>query len=291
MPPIVIVLIATAAVLHAAWNVLLKTSGDPLLTAGRAMLAGTVAAAPLAIGAWVHNGRPAIPPEAVALGVLSGVIEVVYLVLLAGAYRRGELSVVYPIARGTAPLLAISAGVLVLGERLGPPGTVGVAALVAGILVVQQPWRFLRGGARLEAAVPWALATGVATATYSTIDRIGARLIAPWLFAAILFPVAAIGLLGFIRLRAGRGVTATAPSWGRATLAGLLAVGAYVLVLTAFALAPLSAVAPLRESAVILVSGWSAWRLGEGRDRRTATARIGAAVMIVAGALLLSLDR
>lgn len=291
MPPIVLALIVAAAVMHAAWNVLLKTSGDPLLTAGRAMLAGTIAAAPVAIVAWFLDGRPSIPPEALALGVLSGAIEVVYFVFLTGAYRRGELSVVYPIARGTAPLLAVLAGVVLLGERLGIAGTLGVAALIAGILVVQRPWRFLRAGATLEAAVPWALATGVATASYSTVDRLGARLVAPWLFAAILFPVAAIGLAWYIRIRGDRGVVAAAPSWGRATVAGLLAIGTYVLVLASFALAPLSVVAPLRESAVVLVSGWSAWRLGEARNRRDATIRLSAAALIVAGAVLLALDR
>src|SRR5690349_13492221 len=117
VPPIVLALIALAAVMHAAWNVILKTSSDPLRMSGRAMLAGSVAAAPLALGAWLVAGRPPIPPDALALGVLSGSVEVVYLVLLAGAYRRGDLSVVYPIARGSAPLLSISAGVLLLQER------------------------------------------------------------------------------------------------------------------------------------------------------------------------------
>jgi len=289
--PFVLALIMAAAVMHAAWNVLLKTSGDPLLTSGRAMLAGSAIAAPLAVIAWFAVGQPAIPIEAVALGVLSGCIEVVYLVLLAGAYRRGDLSVVYPIARGTAPLLSVSAGVILLGEHLGPFGAAGVAALLTGILVVQRPWRFIRGGRAAEAAVPWALATGFAIAAYSTVDRVGVRLIAPWLFAAILFPVGAIGLAIFIRARGTRGVIGAAPSWRRATLAGVLAVGTYVLVLGAYALAPLAVVAPLRESAIVLVSGWSAFRLREASTGRDAAVRILAAVLVVGGALLLTVER
>jgi len=290
LPPIVLALVAVAAVLHAAWNVLLKTSGDPLLTGGRAMLAGTAAAAPLAVVAWFATGQPSIPPEALALGLLSGCIEVVYMVALAGAYRRGGLSVVYPIARGTAPLLTVTAGVVILGERLGVAGTIGVAALLVGIIAAQQPWRVLRGARAREAAVPWALATGAIIATYSTVDRVGARLVAPWLFACILFPVMALGLAAFIRLRGTRGVVAAAPSWGRATVAGLLAIGAYVLILMAFSVAPLSVVSPLRESAIVLVSGWGALRLGEANGGRDAAFRLGAAILVAAGALLLGLQ-
>src|SRR5690349_19154427 len=80
LPPVVLALIAVAAVMHAAWNVILKRSGDPLITSGRAMIAGTLAFAPLAVIAWLASGRPAIPVEALALGVVSGLIEVVYLV-------------------------------------------------------------------------------------------------------------------------------------------------------------------------------------------------------------------
>jgi drug/metabolite transporter (DMT)-like permease len=291
LPLIVFAIIGLAAVMHATWNVILKTSSDPLLMSGRAMLGGSIAAAPLAVGAWLVSGQPPIPPEALALGLLSGAIEVVYLVLLSGAYQRGDLSVVYPIARGAAPLLSISAGLLLLGERLGILGVVGVAGLVGGIVVVQRPWRALRGGSQVEPAVIWALATGVAIAAYSTVDRVGARLVAPWLFAAILFPVAGIGLSAYIRLRGGRGATGPEPSWTRSTVAGLLAIGTYLLVLVAFTLAPLSVVAPLRESAIVLVSGWGAFRLGEASGRQDAAARIGAAVLIVAGALLLALGR
>jgi len=290
LPPIVLAILAIAAVMHAAWNVLLKTSGDPLLMSGRAMLAGTIACLPLAVVAWFAAGQPGIPRDALALGVVSGLMEVVYLILLAGAYRRGELSVVYPIARGTAPLLSVAAGVGLLAERLGPLGALGVGFLLAGIVAVQRPWRYLRGGPLVEAAIPWALACGVSIAAYSTVDRVGARLVAPWLVAAVLFPVTAAGLAVFIRLRGARGVSGPSPSWARSTAAGLLAIGTYVLVLVAYSLAPLSVVAPLRESAVLLASGWGSLRLGEAIGRRDAASRIGGAALVVAGAILLALE-
>ena len=78
---------------------------------------------PLGIAVWVAaQGRPALPPDGVALGLASGVVEAAYFIFLSAAYRRGDLSVVYPLARGTAPLLAVSIGVAVLGERLGVAG-------------------------------------------------------------------------------------------------------------------------------------------------------------------------
>jgi drug/metabolite transporter (DMT)-like permease len=165
-----------------------------------------------------------------------------------------------------------------------------VAALLAGIVVVQRPWRYLLGGPLVEAAVPWALACGVSIAAYSTVDRVGARLVAPWLYAAVLFPVTAAGLAVVIRLRGSRGTSGSIPSWARSTAAGLLVIGAYLLVLVAFTLAPLSVVAPLRESAIVLVSGWGSLRLREAIGRRDAATRIGGAGLVVAGAILLALE-
>lgn len=291
MPPIVLALIAVAAVMHAAWNVILKRAGDPLITSGRAMIAGTLAFAPLAAVAWWLTGRPVIPADALLLGLVSGLIECVYLVLLSGAYRRGDLSVVYPVARGTGPLLAIAAGVVLLGERLGVVASLGVAALVAGLLLVQRPWRFLRRGhRRLEAAVPWAVACGVAIASYSTVDRVGARLTEPWLYASILFAVTAVGMAGVIAVAGRRAAARATFGWRRSTAAGMLAVATYVLILVAFSIAPLSVVAPLRESAIVLGSAWGVLRMGEAAGGRDAARRIGAAVLVVVGALLLAID-
>src|SRR6267154_5745407 len=120
MPTLAIGLVLVAAVLHAGWNVLLKTSGDTLWTAVRLQLIGTAILLPVGIVAWLANGRPAVPPEALALALASGVLEAIYFVCLSNAYRRGALSVVYPLARGSAPLLAVLVGIVLLGEHLVP---------------------------------------------------------------------------------------------------------------------------------------------------------------------------
>ena len=172
MDPFVIALVTVSALLHVAWNVRLKTAGDPLRAASVGMLAGSRGIVPAGIAAWWIAGRPAMPVEGVALGIVSGVIEAGYFVLLSAAYRRGDLSVVYPIARGTAPLLAVAIGVGLLGERLGVAGSLGVVALLAGFLLLQQPWRVLRGHRAFDPSIAFALATGV------TIDAVTHRIAA-----------------------------------------------------------------------------------------------------------------
>jgi drug/metabolite transporter (DMT)-like permease len=292
--PAVFALIAVAAGLHVTWNVLLKTAGDPLLTATLSMVIGTLFLVPAVAVGWWLVGRPPIPTEAFLVGGASGILEAVYFGFLSAAYRRGDLSVVYPIARGSATLLAVLLGVLVLGERLAPVGVAGVAALLTGFAVLQRPWRALRrGGAAngIDPAVAFALATGVTIAAYSAVDRVGSRLVAPWIYAAILWLSGAIVLVAWALVRPGRRAPNRPPvSLSRAAAGGVLTVAAYMCILFAFSIAPLTAVAPLRESAIVLASGWGALRLGEAAGRREAARRIAAAAVIVAGAVLLSLE-
>ena len=118
MPPGIVFLLLFAALMHATWNVLLKTASDPLRTAGRSMFVGACVLIPIGLLGWWISGQPAIPADAWRLSCLSGLLEAAYFIFLSAAYRRGDLSLVYPIARGTAPVLAVGAGVLVLGERL-----------------------------------------------------------------------------------------------------------------------------------------------------------------------------
>jgi uncharacterized membrane protein len=310
MAPEVLLLLIGAAILHAGWNILLKTAEDPLRMAGRGMVVGAAVLIPAALVGWLIVGRPPVPTEAWTLAFVSGLLEALYFALLSAAYARGDLSLVYPIARGTAPVLAVAIGIVFLGERLGPVAAVGVALLLAGILSLQRPWAILRRTSgmspRTRQAVWLAVATGVSIAAYSAVDRIGARVVAPWLYAALIWGFTAVFLTGGIAIvdRRGRRAaastrdrapdpapTAAVTGWGRAALGGLVTVAAYLLVLVAFAHAPLSAVAPVRESAIVLVSGWGSFRLGEAATRRMALTRLAAAALIVLGAILLALGR
>jgi drug/metabolite transporter (DMT)-like permease len=289
--PLVFGLIAVAAVLHVTWNVLVKTSGDPLRAAGVGMALGAVVLTPLAIVGWVAIGMPAIPPEAVALGIGSGVFEAIYVVVLSAAYRAGDLSIVYPLARGTATLLAVAIGIVIIGERPGPLGLAGIAALLAGFFWLQRPWRVFLDAARgrgIDRGVGLALLCGVMIATYTAIDRVGTRLTEPWLYGAILWAASAVVLVVVVAVRISP--AAVIPREPRIVAGGLIMLTQYMLILVALSIAPLTAVAPLRESAIVLASGWGAIRLAEAAGRREAAARIAAASLIVVGAVLLGLD-
>ena len=322
MDPAIVAVVLVAALLHVTWNVLLKTAGDPMLAATVGILAATLVVVPVAVIGWLGAGRPSVPAEAIALGVVSGLLETGYFVCLSTAYRHGDLSVVYPTARGTAPMIAVVIGVVVFGERLGVPGAIGVALLLAGLLTLTRPWRLLfgdlQGGDR--AATGYALATGVLIALYSSVDREGSRLTEPWLYAALIWPAMAIGLVGWRWLRVAARARVLVPALGaggsaggpagllaadasstdpgpdeaiasidtrRAIAGGLITLVAYLLILFAYAQAPLSVVAPLRESAVVVASGWGALRLGEAEGRQDAARRLLAAALVAAGIALL----
>ncbi len=275
--------------LHGTWNVLVKVSGDPLQTFQRATLAAVFLATPAVAVAWVWTGRPGLPPAAAGWCALSGVLEVTYLWLLAAAYRRGELSAVYPIARGSAPLLAVVAGLVLLNERLSALQLAGVGLLLLGILAVTL------SQATGRATVP-ALLTGVAIASYTAIDRVGVRLTTPWLYGWLLIVLMSLGLAvskwvaaRFMHPRRPAEPQSAAPApMGRAQAVtiGIFMWTGYLLVLWALSLAPLSVVAPVRETSVVGVAVWGIWRL---RERGAVAMKLSGAVATLAGVTLLAL--
>ena len=259
-----------------------------MATFQRATLAATLVATPPVVVVWLWTGRPGLAPAAAGWCALSGILEVTYLWLLAAAYRRGELSAVYPIARGSAPLLAVIAGLVLLHERLTGLQLFGVGLLLAGILAVT----LSQAGGR--ATVP-ALLTGVAIASYTAVDRVGVQLSTPWLYGWLLIVLMLVGITvsTWIAARlAGRRATAERLSGGpvlsraQATVIGIFMWGGYLLVLWALSLAPLSVVAPVRETAVVGVAIWGIWRL---RERARVPMKIAGAVATLAGVALLAI--
>jgi drug/metabolite transporter (DMT)-like permease len=284
MVAIAVALALVAAALHGTWNVLVKVSGDPIATFRRVTLTSAVVATIPLVPAWLLLGRPALDPAAAGLCLLSSVLETSYLWLLSTAYRRGELSAVYPIARGSAPLLSVFIGLALLGERLTAAQLAGVALLLIGILAVAI------SQASGRATVP-ALLTGVAIAAYTSVDRVGVRLSTPWLYGWLLFTLMALELPISIWLASALRIyrlpqTAKLPSWRQATLIGAFMWAGYFLVLWALTLAPLAVVAPVRETAVVAVAVWGIWRLGE---RGRATMKLSGAVVTLVGVALLAL--
>jgi drug/metabolite transporter (DMT)-like permease len=267
---VAVVLAFGSAVLHAAWNVRLKAVADPLRVAAVAMPLATLLATPAAAAAWLAAGRPGLPWQGWALAAGSGLVELAYFHALATAYRRGDLSSAYPVARGTAPVLAALVGLLVLRERVGVVQMVGLGVLLAGIWLARPPL------GRRTALGP-ALLTGVLIATYTTVDRVGVRLGPFWLYTWAVFAATSLWLLPWARPGAGTAA--------RALPVGVLAIGAYGLTLAALSLAPLALVAPLRESGVVVVALWGVLRLGE---RERARLKLAGAAAVLAGATLLA---
>ena len=283
MITIAIVLALVAAAMHGTWNVIVKVSGDPADTLTRATAAAALLMTPPAFVAWLILGRPGLSAEAAALAALSALLELAYVFLLSAAYRRGEVSVVYPIARGSAPLLAVLIGLGLLGEKLAAPQLIGVGLLLAGILAVTLPQTSGR------ATLP-ALATGVAIAAYTAIDRVGVRLAAPWLYGWLLVVLLATGLVvaRWVGGRLSRRSIEALPkpvTWWQAIVVGLFMWVAYLLVLVALSIAPLSVVAPVRETAVVAVAVWGVWRL---RERQAAALKLSGAAATLLGVALLA---
>ena len=279
MPLAVLPLVLLAAIFHATWNALLKASENPLSLATRAVSWGTVISLPLVAVAWVVAGRPGLPLAGWLLALASAFLELLYFITLSTAYRRGELSVVYPIARGTAPLLAVLVGLTLLGERLHVAAVFGIVCLVVGIWVVRRP-------SNAGSALAPALLTGVLIAAYTSLDRIGVRLGPPWLYGWLLWFFGAIFLVAFSTIRRVPGSRLTDEP-AISLVVGVLMTAAYFMILFALSVAPLAIIAPLRESAIVLVTAWGIWRLGE---RRGAWIRVAGALTIVAGVALLAIS-
>jgi len=256
----------------------MKASENPLALATRAVSWGTVVSLPPVAVAWFLAGRPGLPLAGWLLALASAFLELIYFISLSTAYQRGDLSVVYPIARGTAPLLAVLVGLLLLGERLHATAGLGVIALLAGIWAVRRP-------AAAGSALWPALLTGLMIAAYTSLDRIGVRLGPPWIYGWLLWLFGAIFLIVYATVRRVPGSRLTDEPKLSVTV-GVLMTAAYFMILFALNVAPLAIIAPLRESAIVLVMAWGIWRLGE---RRGAWVRVAGALAIVAGIALLTI--
>jgi drug/metabolite transporter (DMT)-like permease len=262
-----------AAFLHAGWNVLLAGARDTrAATAGLLVLGALLLAPPaLAVGDVSAGAVPYI--------AASAVLELAYFVLLARAYAGGEVSVVYPVARGSAPIVVLVFGAIALREDVRFAAIAGVLLIVLGILLVG--WGALRFGFATENAPPlrdvgFGLAVGAVIAAYTLVDAEGVERAEPVAYLALVVaPCALVYPL----------VTRTRPDVSLRTLATAAATfGAYLLVLAALRLAPAAPVSAVRESSVVIAALLSAVVLRENVGAR----RIAGAIAVVAGVALIA---
>jgi drug/metabolite transporter (DMT)-like permease len=261
-----------AAFVHAGWNLLLSRARDSEQTTATAAAVGALVFAPVAALTW-DVGSKALPYAAI-----SGALELVYLMLLARAYQEGELSLVYPVARGSAPVLVLVFTVVVLGAS--PP-----AAAVAGIVLVASGVVLVRGtrGTTDPRHFRLALAIGVAIASYTLIDKQGLKHADPLPYLELAVAPPALVYLLITKKRKG-----VAPLSPETLVAGLGIFGSYALVLAAIKLASteqVPAVQAVRESSVVIAVILARVILRE----QVTTARLAGAGVVVAGVAAIAL--
>ena len=273
--------VLAAAAIHASWNAILKgAAGNALMTT--IMVAGVSGA----ISAFALPFLPPPAPASYPYLAVTTVVQLGYYVLLANAYRVGDMSRTYPIMRGTAPLLLVGPAVLFLGETIGPAGWIGMALVSAGILSLLLV-RPAQGAARPSpAGAVYALLNAVTIATYTFIDGAGVRVAGSLSYILWLFILTG-GLLVLWALVARRAqfIATVRSSLPRATLAGLGNLASYALILWAMTQAPIPLVAALRETSILFGTAIAALVLHE----KVGPWRIAAACIIATGAMTLRL--
>jgi drug/metabolite transporter (DMT)-like permease len=280
MDAFVLAAVLFAAACHAAWNAAIKRGVDPLATT--ALI--SVGAAFVGLAVLPIVGLPA--SGAWPWVIASVLIHLIYFAALIESYRVGDMSQVYPIARGSAPLMTAIATTALVGERLGAFGWTGIILLAAGVVLIS-----LRGGrelARLDRrAVGFALFTAVTICAYSVVDGLGARNAGSAnAYSVALFvgigPVMAVYAL--VR-RGSAALTVTRSLWGIGLAGGALQFGSYGIAIWAMTLAPIAIVAALRETSVLFGAVIAVVVLKEPLR----VSRIFAALLIVVGLVLIRL--
>jgi drug/metabolite transporter (DMT)-like permease len=274
MPASALALAVAAAFLHAFWNLVIARARDPEAATAVALVTALVAFAPVAAASWRLDAR-ALPYLAA-----TSFLHLSYTALLAAGYRRAELSVVYPISRGTAPVLVLVVGVAALGAETSGGQVAGVCLVAAGILLV--------GGIRGSASptgVVFGLVIAAFIAAYTVNDKYGVRYAAPFAYLEIAMLVPAFAYAGALARLRGLGSLRAELNAG-AIAAGLATFGSYGLVLAALQRAPAAPVAAVRETSIVIAAGLAALFLDEGAG----PVRFLGAILVAGGVALISVS-
>lgn len=284
-------LILVAALLHALWNYAAKDSEEPQAMLQASLCASLILFAP----AFLYRLPTArFAPGAWRFILATGILHALYFYTLGRAYRSGDLSRVYPLARGSAPVLVVGLAAVFLGERIPATGAAAILLVVAGIFIAHTG---TDGGGRSlfeflgEPGSRWALVTGVVTAVYSVVDKAGVARVSPDIYIYLMFVLTAlINLpLQFRQTRAGFAVLRLggARSLFRIATTGAGMMGAYGLVLLAMTMSRVSYVVAAREVSVVIGTGLGVFILKEGGARR----KLAGAAAVAAGLVLLALSK
>jgi drug/metabolite transporter (DMT)-like permease len=278
-------LVLASAVLHATWNYHAKRVGGGAGFIWLATMIQAVVYAPLAAIVILRDHPTIGLPELIAI-VGSAALHVGYFLLLARGYRTGDLSLVYPLARGTGPMLSTAAAIVLLGERPSPLSLGGALLIGVGVFVLTgDPRKFRQSGA--GTAVVYALLTGMVIASYTLWDK---HAVATLLIPPLLYDWAnGVGRAVLLAPYALNHRQEVARHWREhrkaAVMVGLLSPLSYILVLTALTFSPVSTIAPAREISILIGALLGAKLLSEGDTLR----RLAAAAVMMTGVVFLAL--
>jgi drug/metabolite transporter (DMT)-like permease len=285
-------LVILAGLIHAIWNISAKKAGGDARFAAFTNVLLALIWAPL--GVWL--GWDALPAWTIVewgLVAVSGILHVLYYIVLLRGYRAADLTVVYPLARGTGPLLSSLVAIVLFGEHITAFGAAGIVGVVAGVFLIAGGTRALRAAhdparqAGIRAGMLYGVLTGVFIASYTVVDGYAVKVV-------LMSPILLDYYGNFVRLAVLLPTLLRDPvtavqhwrqQWKHALLVAAISPLGYVLVLYAMKTSPLSHVAPAREVSMLFAALIGGHLLGEG-DRR---ARIAGAALIALGVMALAL--
>lgn len=273
----IVAIVLFGALLHASWNVVVKSSTDKALDTALIHLLGSIIALPLLLVV----GLP--PPVAWPYILASVVIHIAYYVALSGAYKNGDMGLTYPLMRGVAPMLVAVSAFTTLGEQLSPVAWAGVIGVCCGVLVLGLSRHALDN----RRATLFALANALVIAVYTVVDALGARASGNALqYVIALFVLDGWPFALMVLARRGRAAWPYARSrWPVAAGGALASLGSYGIALWAMTRAPVATVAALRETSVLFAALLGSWLL---KEQFTARRAVGTFI-IVGGVMALRL--
>lgn len=290
MSGVAMAIVLTAAFLHAGWNYLLKKSQGKIVFVWWFLLISMALYLPMFLYYWPQTTIPLLGWSCV---VATGLLHGLYFWFLGGAYQRGDLSLVYPLSRGSGPLFVPFLAVGLIHERLFLFGILGIALVIVGIYIIHlrsfsgqsflEPFLAFRGGASL-----WALCTGGTIAAYSLVDKIGVGIVYPPVYIYLMLVLAWLFLTPYVLVKERRWLK---EEWhmnkGTILLLGFLVLFTYMMILFALRMSKVSYVVAVREVSIVFSALYGIVWLGEKHARQ----KFVGAVLIALGVAFIGLSR
>jgi drug/metabolite transporter (DMT)-like permease len=290
MSGIALSIVLVSAFLHAGWNYLLKKSERKIVFIWWFLLVFAIIYLPVFL---FYYPKIVITPAGWFCIAATGIIHGVYFWCIGAAYQRGDLSLVYPLARGSGPLFIPILAIILLGEEIAPLGVMGIALIVVGIFCAHlrsfsgsaflEPFRALGSGASI-----WALCTGLATASYSIVDKIGVGLVHPPVYIYLMLLITWLMITPWILIRERCSLI---PEWqrrkGSIVVVGFLSGLTYLMILFALRISKVSYVAAVREVSIVLSAYYGIILLKEKHGKQ----KLLGAALITIGVVAIGLSR